>query len=240
MNMQDSSVLENDLHFIRVATPQLKTMVAHYRTILPSHQFYEFLADIRKEFENYTLILGKYHPGADRARATHELIKQKLENNQIEPTCSKGCGFCCHLEVEITQDEAILLAKIVHDGHEIDRKKLSIQASRERKSPEWTPYLQESNRCVFLGKENSCQVYADRPSICRKHVVASDPKECMSASGKPQPILIPLAEIVLSAALSQPGNSFTSLSKGVLAALKEFPELAPNTQALQPENFKFL
>lgn len=220
-----STVPLDPLHFIRVATPQLRVMVGHYQKSLPPDQFLGLISDIQKMFDKYTVVLGEFHPGEERARAAHRLINVPIEQSTQPPTCFKGCGACCHLEVEITEDEGALLAQIVETGFQIDHKRLGIQASRERKSPDWGLMVNEVNRCVFLGDDQACQVYESRPMICRKHNVASDPNECMKVGGNPLPILIPLAEIVLSAALSQPGNPYSSLSKTLSAALKERDKL---------------
>jgi hypothetical protein len=142
-----------------------------------------------------------------------------VQIGDVKPTCSAGCGACCHFEVEITRDEGTLLAGLVEAGHPIDRERLEAQASRERLSPEWKRLTVPSNRCVFLGDSGTCTVYADRPSACRKLLVVSDPKVCGEPDGVPVPITIPLAELVLSTMISLPGVEFMSLSKAVRAGL---------------------
>jgi hypothetical protein len=73
---------------------------------------------------------------------------------------------------------------------------------------------------VFLGPTGTCTVYADRPASCRKLLVVSDPVECSTPEGAVQPITIPLAEVLLSTALSLPGASHLSLSKAVTLGLE--------------------
>ena len=212
---------QNDLDFIRVVTPQLKIMMAHHQQHLSLPEYQNLLNDVRGIYQKFYSVLAGFHPGAERARAAHRLITPPIEQTTIAPTCSKGCGACCHLEVEITVDEAALLAEEVNAGFKIDQARLAKQASRERKGSEWLRGVHSENRCVFLGDDQACQVYQSRPSICRKHIVASDPNDCMKMDKQPTPILIPIAEIVLSATLSQPGNTFSSLSKGLTEALME-------------------
>lgn len=43
----------------------------------------------------------------------------------------------------------------------------------------------EKRRCVFLGPENDCLVYENRPTTCRKYFVASDPGVCAEPDGRP-------------------------------------------------------
>jgi Fe-S-cluster containining protein len=223
--MTSNNLTCSDLAFMRVSTPQLKIMMNHYKQQLPQRDYLQLVNDVRKQFERYMEVLGGFHPGAERAKAAHRLLNPAIEQSTVTPTCKKGCGACCHLEVEITTDEAELLAEEVRAGFALDMTQLNNQASRERKAASWLRGVHPENRCVFLGQDQACQVYESRPSICRKHVVASDPQDCMVLDRQPQPILIPLAEIALSAALSQPGNSYSSLSKGVLSALSPGSDL---------------
>ncbi len=205
---------------LRLATPQLRIMIEYHKRNLPVDQYTNLLNDIRAMHDKFSSSLAGYHPGAERAREAHRLINVAIDQStQVKASCKKGCGACCSLEVEITHDEGALLAQIVESGVQIDRPRLELQAKRERQGIEWKNSGDLSNRCVFLGPDQNCRIYESRPAICRKVVVASDPKECNNPEGKPQPILIPMAEIALTAALNQPGNTNLSLSKSLLAAL---------------------
>jgi hypothetical protein len=81
-----------------------------------------------------------------------------------------------------------------------------------------------ANRCVFLGNAGACQIYEDRPAICRKHVVTSSPSLCTTPGGSVLPVQVILAEILLSAATSLDGAMFGSLPKMLRAALQEESE----------------
>ncbi|MBO9666068.1 MAG: hypothetical protein J7501_04585, partial [Bdellovibrio sp.] len=52
-----------------------------------------------------------------------------------------------------------------------------------------------------------------RPAVCRKHSVISPVIECEKIGGHPVPKVMPLAEIIMSAAASQVDNDFGSLAK---------------------------
>ena len=212
------------LEFISAPTPQLKSMVQNYRSTLPPEQFLTLLADIKSTYLKFFSALAAFEPGTERARMGHRLLTPLIDRGtiQVKPSCAKGCGTCCNYEVEITKEEGELLAQVVNDGFLIDRERLAIQASRKRQSDEWKKGSKDpENTCVFLGADQSCQVYEVRPSICRKHVVTSDPAECDKMDGKITPILIPLAEIALSAIISQPENPKSSLSKMLTLALNK-------------------
>ena len=71
----------------------------------------------------------------------------------------------------------------------MDRDRLTLQATRERKSPEWAPLLKPENRCVFLGNDDACTIYEDRPAVCRKVLVTTPVVECSRAEGRPYPVL---------------------------------------------------
>ena len=205
----------NPLAFMRVPSRVLKLIVNQHEKSHSAERFLAFIANIRRVFEQYSSSLAEFEPGVDRAMVAHRLmnqsIHQSLGRDSVNPTCSRGCGACCYLEVEVTTDEGKLLGELVKAGIEIDRKNLESQASRKRRSPEWDKRVVESNRCVFLGPDQSCRIYDFRPLACRKHMVSTPPDNC--AKGTDEPILLPLAEIAISAALSQPGNTISSLTK---------------------------
>ena len=55
----------------------------------------------------------------DRARFTHKVVTDLLNESFRNPvvkelvSCKKGCSFCCHTQVSVTEDEAKLLAEKV-------------------------------------------------------------------------------------------------------------------------------
>lgn len=212
------------LEFISVPTKQLKLLVQNYRQTLTPEQFSTVIADIKSTYLKFFSALAAFDPGMERARMAHRLLTPQIDRGtlQIKPTCARGCGTCCSYEVEITKDEGELLAHTINSGFQIDEERLAIQAARKREAVEWTQGPKNpDNPCVFLGTDQACQVYEVRPSICRKHVVTSDPVECGKMDGKITPITIPLAEIAMSAIISQPQNPKASMSKMVTFALKK-------------------
>ena len=214
---------DNPLGFIARPTPYLRASVERQRTKLVPAEFLEMIATIRSVFDKYTAKLEGVNAGADRARALHQLLDQALQSAaHIPVSCRKGCSGCCHYEIEITQDEAALLAAVVWGGVDVDYDRLAKQAARERKSAEWSNILRPENRCVFLDTDGACRVYEHRPSACRRHLVTS-PAEACSTPGQPvAPVEVLLAEILLSAALSLEGVTYASLSKMLLAACRTF------------------
>ncbi len=208
------------LPFLQRSTPTLVALVAQYQRTLPADELAAIVAHLRRLHATFDAALSRAPPGPLRAEAAHLLVTQAVaELHGATPTCARGCAACCHYEVEVTRDEAELLARVVADGLEIDRARLARQAARSRRGPTWSELAVEENRCVFLGREDECRVYPHRPAACRRLLVVSPAVECGRPGGTPRPITIPVAELVISAALSLPGNAYTSLPKGVAAEL---------------------
>jgi Fe-S-cluster containining protein len=217
----DAAPSTNALGTIARPTPQLRATLAHQEAVLPPAEFAEMLAWVCSAFDKYTAKLLEFRAGAERATALHQMMDRELKAAAGLPvSCREGCSGCCHYEVEITQDEAELLKLIVQDGFPLDRDRLEEQASRERQGPEWKRFGSPQNRCVFLGKTGACQVYEDRPAICRKHLVTSPARACTTAGAAVAPVQVIMAEILLSAATSLEGATVGSLPKMLRAALQ--------------------
>lgn len=211
---------DNPLDFMARPTPQLRESVAQQRNRLSPAEFAELLTDIRGVFDKYSAKLREFRAGPERAQVLHVLLDREMgAAASLEISCRRGCAGCCHYEVEVTGDEAELLAALVAGGLPVDRARLARQAARERKSPEWSRHGHPDNRCVFLGEDGACRVYEHRPAICRKHLVTSPAAACTETDGAVAPVRVLLAEILVSAALSLEGTTFASLPKLLLAAL---------------------
>lgn len=209
------------LYFIARPTPQLRATLNHYQAALPPADFADLVALIRRTFDKYTAKLLEFPAGADRASALHRMMDKELNAAASLPvTCGRGCSGCCHYEVEITNDEAEILKSVVQQGFPLDRERLDEQASRARQGVEWSRFWSPQNRCVFLGENGACQVYEERPAICRKHLVTSPASACTAPGAAVAPVQVLMAEILLSAAISLEGVTFASLSKMLRSALQ--------------------
>lgn len=208
----------NLIEFAPFATTGLRIFVIRNRDTLSGEAFQSLLAEIRKDYEAHTAALLSAPPGAGRARVFHQRMDAEMGSAaQWKPSCHKGCSGCCHCEVEVTADEADLLAEVVRSGLDIDRARLARQATRPRKSPAWVVPLSVESRCVFLGNDGACRVYEERPSACRKLLVVSPPAACVTIGAQTSPIQAPRAEILISAALAIAGSGITSISKALVA-----------------------
>jgi Fe-S-cluster containining protein len=130
-----------------------------------------------------------------RARFVYDQVNQYNQEILSDPivekhlTCKKGCSFCCHTQVSVTEDEATLLADLVVRGEtHIDFQKLHTQMSAGNSAKNWFSLRHESRGCVFLDEEGACSIYQDRPSVCRTNHVVSDASYCDTSDGKEKPI----------------------------------------------------
>ena len=165
--------------------------------------------------------LSSYPMGRERAQVAYRLLDKELEISADKKfTCQKGCSACCHLERDITSDEADLLAYLIKNGIEIDMQLLENQIAASGRKSKKRRISGSASRCVFLAKNNSCRIYDSRPSVCRKYTVSSNPAECGKKHGVVDQVPLIAEEVVVSAALSCHGNHYGPMSDMLGAALK--------------------
>ena len=195
-------------------TPHLRNLLEQYKTMLNTEEFLSFESEVERLLEFYNQHFRQFSQPAARGREVQRLIDEQVEaSSHIKTTCQKGCGACCHLEVDITSDDAAVLDESLMQGAYVDFTRLRELSQRSRLDDKWKMGSVASNRCVFLGPDNACSNYENRPSVCRKHSVVSPVEECETLGGNPVPKLMPLAEIIMSAAISQTGVEFAALPK---------------------------
>lgn len=170
---------------------------------------------VEKVIENAN-VLRKMTPGANRARVVHRKIeeeKAKVAEEKPERakkiSCRNGCAFCCHIQVHVTPDEADLMAERVRGGLEIDMAKLKEMTTLPEDNDEfWIRQPIPLKKCIFLGDDNLCSVYDDRPAVCRNYEVTSPPEKCDTENLHDDGVyceIIPLAEMMASSAMEAAG-----------------------------------
>lgn len=89
-----------------------------------------------------------------------------LAENLIQPVaCASGCAFCCYLSVEVTIFGAVAIAAFVKNSRP------DLAAALRDTAPKVVG-LRPSQRaasqiaCAFLQQDNTCAVYAVRPTAC--------------------------------------------------------------------------
>lgn len=107
-------------------------------------------------------------------------IKRLLLESNVSISCKQGCAFCCHINVEVSKDEAAYISAYC--------KKANIKISKSHlkeqlKTPAMEQPFSRASACVFL-KNNLCSIYEARPAACRNHMVTTDPRLCDAAKYK--------------------------------------------------------
>lgn len=196
-------------------TERLRHFLDSKKRDLSQEHFETLLEALEDRFSQYQRRLLEVESGETRALLALHLMNEALMTvSHVKVSCASGCAGCCHLEVEITEDEAKLLACAVQQGVAFDADRLALQAGRPTNAPEWKTGAVSENRCVFLSEQNLCRVYEHRPLACRKLLVTSPKENCTLAQQSVQPIPVLEAELLLSAVLSLPKTK-----KGHLASM---------------------
>lgn len=115
--------------------------------------------------------------------------------------CKKGCDGCCHTQVSVTEDEAVILARHILNGLPIDTVRLAAQMATKNNPDEFFKLNYADRRCIFLDQDGACRVYTDRPSVCRTNAVLGSANQC-DTSVKLQPVRLvktPRADMIIYA-----------------------------------------
>lgn len=133
---------------------------------------YLFLDNLFYTYRNYkdsnVYLFNYFHKSID------EISKEFLEKNN-NVSCKKGCSSCCHINVDIFNEEAkIIYDYLVENKIDVSIEYLKNQMSIDNKDR--SVFIQGS-ACVFL-KNKECSIYNIRPINCKKYFVINDPKLC--------------------------------------------------------------
>jgi Fe-S-cluster containining protein len=123
----------------------------------------------------------------DLTLVTSEVFKQ----TNTTPTCGNKCGACCFEPVYATRAEAQLIIDTIRalpngeTGVQMVRVTVAAWLLRfavsdlyEQQKPAALEYRALFMACPFLQADQSCDVYAVRPSGCRMHFTIGHPSWC--------------------------------------------------------------
>ena len=151
--------------------------------------------------------LLKIPNGLQRARIIHKMVDEYNSEVFAHPLvkeyspCKMGCTACCHTQVSVTEEEAQLLAHQVENGVVISQDRLLKQAQAGNSDIDFLKLKYEDRKCIFLNDQGGCNVYEDRPSVCRTNAVIGSPSQC-DTSQKLQPVRLiktPKSDMVIYA-----------------------------------------
>ena len=194
--------------------------------------------------------------GEDPARAAvraHEALDEEwrrstARQDALQPACSAGCSYCCHVHADATIPE--ILAVAAHLARTRSPEALEALEARLSRQAERVEHLSDEERwaakipCALLGEGGRCSIYEARPLRCRAfHSCSVD--ECRDAyAGREGAIVVtvPLLERAVDAvedgydrALADAGYSAEGfrLEIALLVALED-PEAAARWRAGEP------
>lgn len=122
--------------------------------------------------------------------ATREIIAgfdeavAENERKQLFVVSCRTCTAkkaCCYLKAEAYLHEAIVIvARLLRENR--DTPELRQQLKEAAHHMETTPKMLQARPCVFLGSDERCTIYEDRPGTCGFHFVSSPPEQCSDPS----------------------------------------------------------
>lgn len=196
-------------------TRSFKKYVNDYQSQLDEETFVQFLEMLHETLLEQSQSFESLPTNELKARHLHTLTDVEISKAEIPSSCFKGCSACCHMEVEITNYEADILADVVKNGFSIDYERLSQQSQRALQDETWRQGIcNQESRCVFLNAEGACGVYEHRPVMCRRHSVTSPAKNCETPDAPITLRYFPKIDLYISAA-----NEDENLEVGPLAKM---------------------
>lgn len=156
-------------------SPIYRKMVANNPEKLPliTERFNQYVNLFKTELNNLT--------PAQKTIIAYNLVEDSRLNKR-KTSCHKGCSFCCHYRVELSEPETQLIKQHIKEKQiPIDKKLL--EAQQGVSVGDYWDLPKEKSKCVFLGDDESCRIYEIRPMACRNLLVDSDPKNCDKKEG---------------------------------------------------------
>jgi Fe-S-cluster containining protein len=130
-----------------------------------------------------------------RKQIDHELSHVKKKSL----SCKTGCAHCCHHIINVSEAEAFSLPQVE------DNAKLLLQVQSLK---DWGSLTKLQKRCLYLSENDSCQVYAQRPLVCRTTLVTSAAENCdLEGNAEITPYYVDRAYLLLMAYYSLEENA---------------------------------
>lgn len=139
-------------------------------------------------------------------RQVYEIVDRVGQGIAPGMSCHSGCSACCRVMVATTAAEAALIGDRMAGSSnekqsgwkaEIEKRNTLLEKLSRRQSPPsdlttfeglletCEMYERENQPCPFLGADRLCQIYEDRPLLCRICWVLTDPADCLPKAGPP-------------------------------------------------------
>jgi Fe-S-cluster containining protein len=105
-------------------------------------------------------------------RRLDEVIDASLAGHAVKVACTRGCSYCCSLQVQVQPHETFALAAWLRRHFAPER--LAQVMQRLRDNAERTHAMGDEARkrsnlaCALLGEDGACTAYEARPAQCRR------------------------------------------------------------------------
>jgi len=101
-----------------------------------------------------------------------EVVDATLRGHSVKVACSRGCSYCCSLQVQVAPHEAFALAQWLRNNFSAER--LAAVTGKLRDNAAKTRAMGDAARkrsnlaCALLGDDGACTAYEARPAQCRR------------------------------------------------------------------------
>jgi len=105
-------------------------------------------------------------------RRVDEIIDASMSAHAVKVACTRGCSFCCSLQVQVQPHETFTLAAWLRRTFSAERlaevtTRLAANAASTRAMGDEA--RKRSNlACALLGEDGACTAYEARPAQCRR------------------------------------------------------------------------
>jgi Fe-S-cluster containining protein len=100
------------------------------------------------------------------------VVDATLRGHSVKVACSRGCSYCCSLQVQVAPHEAFALAQWL--GKNFSAERLAAVTGKLRDNAAKTRAMGDATRkrsnlaCALLGDDGACTAYEARPAQCRR------------------------------------------------------------------------
>jgi len=181
----------------------------HETFLLPLPLFREAMEGLSSISARLEAAKGQVEEGeaVSMVREIYRIVDRVGKSVESHMSCRASCAACCRMMVGVTRGEGEILRErfarepsgSVKNGWseglaERTRALFSLSGSADPDNPLSTlddmlatceAYEKLSVYCPFLGADRLCQIYEDRPLMCRICWTLTDPRDCDPGEGPP-------------------------------------------------------
>jgi Fe-S-cluster containining protein len=137
---------------------------------------------------------------AQASRVTRDVIRRSdagaAEDARVHlyvitcDTCTASKACCSYVTTAYLHEAIPIAARLIRERRDTPTLRKRLRDVAEQM--EAAPSLGLVSPCVFLDPAERCSIYEDRPSVCGRHLVSSDPALCATPGAEVKAIQVPL------------------------------------------------